>query len=107
MKVEAGRPQKSYQIQLVDVETGDVLYQGASYAGIFCAVEQIIHFGEPMEGVHQIAGWGHPMAQFYAVDQFRKWFLENSDALIDTYAAHGAIGGEIEKLKKLFRGEKL
>ncbi|MCH7541860.1 hypothetical protein IH981_03775, partial [Patescibacteria group bacterium] len=88
---------------IIDKEAGEILYQNDSYAGILCTVEQVKNFGDEMEGQHQVAGWGHPMAQFYAIDQLKKWFQENSDEFIDTLVANGVISGDIERFKKMIK----
>lgn len=103
MKVEVGRPQKKYQVILKDTETGETLYQWDSFAGIVCNVEEVKSFGADMEGNHQVLGWGHPMAQFYALDQLKRWFKNNGEAFIDTVIKSGVIKGDMEWLKKMFK----
>lgn len=103
MEVEVGRPQKKYQIILKDLETGETLYQWDSFAGVACNVEEVTAFGQEIEGNHQIIAWGHPMAQWYALDQLRKWFRENGEAFIDTVIKSGVFKGDVEWLRKIFK----
>ncbi len=102
-QIEVGKPQKKYRVTVEDLETGETLYRWESFSDMGCSVEQVKSFGLEMEGVHQIYGWGHPMAQFYAMDQMKKWFQENSDEFVDTLAANGLIHGDIEGLKKMIK----
>jgi len=103
MVIEVGRPQKKYRVTIEDLETGEILYRWESFSGMGCSVEQVTKFGLDMEGVHQIFGWGHPMSQFYAFDQIKQWFMQNSDEFIDTLAANGLMKGDIEGLKKMLK----
>lgn len=103
MRIEVGRPQKKYEITVKDTETGEILYQNESFAGMSCTVEKVTSFGATMEGQHQVISWGHPMAAWYALDQMQIWFRENYDKFIDTLAANGVISGDIDVLKKAFR----
>lgn len=101
LKVEVGVPQKKYEV--IVKEGDEIIYQNSSFAGVVCNVESVKSFGAEMEGNHQIAGWGHPMAQWYSVDQIQKWFKGNADEFIDTLVANGFIKGDIEMLKKMFK----
>jgi len=103
MQVESGRPQKKYRITLTDTETGEIMYQWESYGGIGCSIEKVTAFGAELEGVHQVFGWGHPMVTWYGLDQVTKWFHKNGEAFVDTCIATGAIKGDGEFLKNLFR----
>jgi len=103
MKVQVGIPQKNFQIRVMDKKTGEIMYQDESFAGVICTVEEVKSFGAEMEGTHQVIAWGHPMAQFYAVDQLKKWFLENGEVFIDTLIKNGVIKGDTGWLKNLFK----
>jgi len=103
MHIETGRPQKKYRITLEDTETGEILYQNESFAGMGCSVERVDSFGAEITGQHQVFGWGHPMAQWYALDQQQKWFKDNGEKFIENLEANGVIGGDIEFLKRVFR----
>ena len=103
MQVESGRPQKKYLVTLTDLETGEILYRWESYGGIGCSVERVKSFGAEIEAEHQVFGWGHPMALWYGLDQATKWFQKNGEAFIDTCIATGAIKGDGEAIKKLFK----
>lgn len=103
MQIEVGKPQKKYELTLTEKETGEILYQNESYSGMFCTVEEIKSFGADIEGTHQVGGWGHPMAQWYALDQLIKWFKLNEDVFIDTLIQNGIIKGDVESLKNMFK----
>jgi len=103
MSIESGRPQKKYLVTLTDIETGEILYRWDSYGGIGCSVEKVTAFGATMEGQHQVFGWGHPMAIFYGLDQANVWFKNNGDAFLETCIATGAIKGDVEAFRNLFK----
>ena len=56
-----------------------------------------------MEGEHQVLGWGNPIAEFYALDQLKKWFKNNADAFIDTLIKNGVVKGDIDWLREAFK----
>lgn len=102
--VEKGIPQKKYALTIWDLETKDIIYQNDGFAGLVSFVEQIKSFGAEMEGTHQVAGFGHPMAVFYALDQANAWFTENRDEFIETCIANGIVKVEdIEKFRELMK----
>lgn len=67
-------PQHRYEVQIKDVETGEVVYLNESKAGIICTIEKITHLGIEIEGVHQNVAWGNPYVQWYCFDQLNMWF---------------------------------
>ena len=81
----------------------NIMYQDESFAGVICTVEEVTKFGADMEGVHQVIAWGHPMAQFYAVDQVKQWFQENGETFIENLVKNGVIKGDTEWLKNIFK----
>lgn len=105
MKVEVGKPQVKYQIRVMDLKTGEIMYQDDSFAGVICTVEKVTNFGAVMEGVHQVIAWGHPMVEFYAVDQLQTWFKKNGPAFLETLVKNGVIKGDTDWLKKIINGK--
>ena len=104
MQVEVGKPQKRYSVTLRDEATGEILYQNESIAGALCQVEEITKFSADIEGVHQVACWGHPAAEFYAIDQLKQWLNENFDKLFETMIANGFIKvSDPEAIKNIFK----
>lgn len=103
MTVEKGKPQKNYQIKITDLATGEVLYQHHSFGGVVAQVEEATLSGADVVGVHQIIGWGHPLAQFYGVDQMNRYFSENIDKFVETLIQSGIITGDIEALRAMFK----
>ena len=101
MRIEVGSPQKKYEVTIK--EGDEIVYQNASFAGVICSVEEVKSFGMDMEGVHQIAAWGHPMAQWYATDQINKWFKSHGPEFIEVLAANGFIKGDVEWMKEMFK----
>lgn len=105
MKVETGKPQLKYEVTIKDLKTGEILYQNDSFAGMACTVEKVTGFGAVMEGQHQVVAWGHPMAEWYALDQMTQWFKNNADKFVDTLVANGVLSGDTEMLKRMFKGK--
>lgn len=99
-----GVPQKKYALTIRDIETDEILYQNEGFAGLLCFVEEIKKFSSEMEAVHQIAGFGHPMAQWYSLDQMNKWFKENQETFIETLLQNGIVHtSDVEAFKDLFK----
>lgn len=104
MLIEKGLPQKKYAITVWDLTTKDIIYQNEGFAGLISFVEQVKSFGAEMEGQHQVMGWGHPMAVFYALDQANKWFAENREEFIETCIANGIVkSDDIERFREMMK----
>jgi len=106
MMLEFNRPQKKYRVTLEDVETGEVLYRWLSYGGLGCSVEQVRSFGAEIEGQHQIFAWGHPMIQWYGLDQQQKWFQAHGANFVDVLEKCGIVQGGGDFLKEMFSKTK-
>ena len=103
MVVEVGQPQKKYSVTVRDEVTGEILYQDESFGGALCQVEQVTKYGMDIEGVHQVACWGHPAVEFYAIDQMKQWLNENFLNLFETMVANGFIKGNVEAIRNMFK----
>lgn len=98
-----GKPQLKYQIRVMDKATGEIIYQDDTHAGVLCTVEKVSKFGVEMEGTHQVMAWGHPIAEFYALDQLKKWFQKNADTFVDTLEQNGLVSGNTQALKDMLK----
>jgi len=95
--IELGK--KQYLMTVRSVDDNEVIYQEYSYGGVMCSVEKVTDVdGEKgeMDGVHQIVGWGHPMAQFYAFDQLQMWFKEQMPKLVKAIKDIGGLPADLD-----------
>lgn len=104
MVVEVGIPQKKYTLIIKEGE--EILYQNEGFAGLLCFVEEIKKFSSEIEANHQIAGFGHPMAQWYCLDQMTKWFKENQEEFIETCIQNGIVKiSDVQAFRDLFKNK--
>lgn len=82
--------QRKMEVQIRDVESGEILYQNISEAGVLCTMEKVLPIvaGE-VEGTHQILLWGNMLVQGHCILMLRQNMSRSMDDYIAEAEKHG------------------